>query len=277
MSIETNLEPHEQDTAVVYMSHRTTFDAMNRFATIVEQAGSSVVPYLLLDKRAPGIVEGWADFVTERNLARVNILHFDIDAVAQNLGIALMSAGSMVPGCCHFPLMWLGSVASHNHYWLIEDDVLFTGDWGKLFCRGQDVSADLICCHLTTFNELPNWYWWPSLHVPVHAIHAKPPSSFVLKGYLPLCRISSIALQRVLAGHREGWSGHSEALVPSILRYFGLQILDINALSNEPLYTSGAIMNGEGPSMLSTMRWRPPIETNEIQAATAPLLFHPVK
>lgn len=277
MSIETNLKAHQQSTAVVYMSHRTTFDVMSRFATIVEQAGNSVVPYLLLDERVPGIVEAWADFVTRRNLTRVDILHFGIDAIAQSLGIALTRAGSMVPGCCHFPLMWLGSFASHSHYWLIEDDVLFTGNWGKLFVRGHDVSADLICCHLTTFNELPNWYWWPTLHVPVHAIHAKPPGSFVLKGYLPLYRISNRALQRVLASHREGWSGHSEALVPSILRYSGLRILDINTLSDEPLYTSGAIMQGEGPSTLSSMRWRPPIGASEIQAATTPSLFHPVK
>ena len=259
------------------MSHRSDADVMRRFSRIAAEVGTSAARYLLLDARTPGIAERWAAFIADCDLGPVEIVTFDIVAAADQLRINLMRAGSMIPGSCHFPLLFLGEQASHDHYWLVEDDVMLTGDWGDLIRTAQGSSADLLCSHLATFPELPNWYWWPSLHVPVPALHQCPPASFVMKGYFPVYRISRAALHCVLAAHRSGWSGHCEAIIPSALRHAGLAVADLNSLGGQPLYTPGALFEGEGPSRLSTMRWRPLVEPDEMRAVTGPHLFHPVK
>ena len=96
------------------------------------------------------------------------------------------------------------------------------------------------------------------------------------KAFFPVFRISSRALELVDQRLQQGWTGHYEVLVPTLLHVNNMQALDLNDVSVS--YVGDDQVPGKDEPGLSTMRWRPDISLTEFRArSTAPLLFHPVK
>lgn len=110
-----------------------------------------------------------------------------------------------------------------NHLWSIEDDVHFDGDWVEFQESFAISDADLLATEVRTRSEDPDWNWWPTLlrgNDPV-------PAETGVAALLPLMRLSRNAAGVILEGMASGWSGHPEAILPTLIHEAGLKIEDI--------------------------------------------------
>jgi hypothetical protein len=120
------------------------------------------------------------------------------------------------------PVIWHWMRFSHfERYWVIEDDVCYSGDWSALFDDLAQSQADLLMTTIQTREENPAWGWWKSLASP-----SGEPSP-ALKGFGPFCRLSHKLLAALHAAYKDGWHGHFEAIWPTIAAANGLLIEDV--------------------------------------------------
>ncbi len=162
-------------------------------------------------------------------------------------GYRLLHSGRW-QGVCDIPLLAWAAAHPHEHYWLIEYDVRYSGSWVDFFLRDFG-SADLVCHKLALPSDDPKWMWWSSLR--------SPRSVCRLKTYCPLFRLSNRAVDVLRTARRsDDWGGHAETFLPTVTAAHGLQIA-----SYAPLTTP------------DSFRYRPPVQPTE----GPPLLWHPVK
>ncbi|MBD0258518.1 MAG: DUF3405 domain-containing protein, partial [Cytophagales bacterium] len=77
----------------------------------------------------------------------------------------------VVPGNTHFPLFaFLDMNPGYDYYWVIEDDVRFSGDWKYFFDSFSAVDKDFLTSHIRTSAQEPDWPWWPYLANPYRVI-----------------------------------------------------------------------------------------------------------
>ncbi len=130
---------------------------------------------------------------------------------------------TLVPGSNHFPLLKFFIENPHyDYYWNIEDDVRFQGNWKCLFDYFADNDADLITSHVQQFQETPGWYWWYTLDIGEQTITKK----HLAKSFNPVYRISNRALALLHKSLQNGWSGHHEVVMPTLLQLNGYRIVD---------------------------------------------------
>src|SRR6185437_10138013 len=98
----------------------------------------------------------------------------------------------LVPGSTHFPILqYFREFPDYRYYWVIEDDVRFTGDWGDFFSYFNRQDHDLITSHIRRFDDEPDWPWW---HTLSHN-GEKVPQTDLLRSFNPVYRISGRALR----------------------------------------------------------------------------------
>lgn len=130
----------------------------------------------------------------------------------------------VTPGSTHFPLMeFFSKFPDYDYYWLIEGDVKFSGNWERFFLRFVESEADFLACHIRQYADEPGWYWWPMFSHPKEEIQM----SERVASFNPIYRISRRALIYLDEKHREGWCGHFEVLIPTLLLHGGFQLRDI--------------------------------------------------
>lgn len=133
------------------------------------------------------------------------------------------SRPGLVPG--NLDLLYLDLArtwSGYRHYWILEYDVAFTGDWSTLFGHFEDASADLMGTTIHPYGTNPRWTWWRSFR-PGRGLG----TDRWLRGLFPIVRISRDALRAVDHVYRAGWSGHAEAVMPTAARAHGLEIRDL--------------------------------------------------
>jgi len=111
----------------------------------------------------------------------------------------------------------------YDYFWMIEDDVCFSGSWDTLFKAYQDDTSDFISTGVYKFEEKPDWYWWFSLKTNNLQIHEKSR----IKSFNPIYRLSKRALELINRSLKNGWSGHHEVLIPTLLYNNGFSITDM--------------------------------------------------
>lgn len=172
---------------------------------------------------------------------------------------------TLVPGSNHFPvLQFFLSNRQYDYYWCIEDDVAFNGKWADLFeAVSPSVKYDFITSHIRRYTDIPNWFWWDSYRIPGEDFN----SENLISSFNPIYRISNIALTYIDNSLRNGYRGHHEVLLPSILLKGGFSIADF-----------GAEENNVTPHLsfctLRTMRWLPVFL---FVGSNRNKLYHPVK
>ena len=189
---------------------------------------------------------------------------------------------TIVPGSAHFPLLqFFRDHSGYHRYWLIEYDVRFSGDWRDLFDSFADHDADFLSCHLRDYADEPKWRWWEPMSHPRRRI----PLAKRLRSFNPIYRISGPALLYLDRMHRDGWSGHFEALIPTLLFEGGFRLGDFGGSGRFVLpehrnrfYIEGP-QNEAGHLHEGTMRWRPefPDMSPAFSGWERNKLFHPVK
>jgi hypothetical protein len=137
-----------------------------------------------------------------------------------------------------------------EQFWSVDDRVHFDGGFDAFEAAFDGNGADFLATSLRRHSEDPNWNWWKSLSVP----DGEDPLASALAALLPVVRMSRAAAQAILQGLSDGWTGHPEAVIPTLVNRAGLKIEDIGGTG------SFTPPGNEGRWYIdSTWHWRGPV------------------
>ena len=157
-----------------------------------------------------------------------NLFTFTSD-ILQDLSYTPIEEGKLVPGSNHFPLLkFFREHQEYDYYWMVEDDVRFCGEWKVFFDNFSTNHADFLSSIIETKKENPNWFWWSYLKTGNENVSEEQ----LLKSFNPIYRLSHQALACIDEHLRNGWMGHHEILIPTLLNYRGFQIEDFGGNSS---------------------------------------------
>jgi hypothetical protein len=165
---------------------------------------------------------------------------------------------------------------NYHHYWMIEYDVRYTGNWSDLFAELDAPAVDLYATVIQRRLENPDWYHWPLLRTGNDVLA----EGDHVKIFTPVMRVSNTAFRTILAAYGRGWSGTYEVLWSTVVAWAGLKIEDIGAFGSfTPPARRGRhyICSALDPHLTpGSFVFRPSILEQEV-APDPPLLWHPVK
>jgi len=172
---------------------------------------------------------------------------------------------SLVMGNCHFPVLkFFLSHSGYEYYWIIEDDVVFTGEWKTLFTHYEDEKADLISAFVKNLKNNPSWPWWRTL---VTGREKVGPDEY-LGTFNPIYRLSMQALRCLHEALTAGWRGHNEVVIASLLRHRNMTIKDMGGSIS---FADNELKNGfYSPETHSFA----PLQIQDIRPN---MIYHPVK
>lgn len=155
------------------------------------------------------------------SLRGINVFPFN-SSILHDMGYQPIE-DSLLPGSNHFPLLkFFREHPGNDYYWLVEDDVRYAGDWKQFFDCFRTNSSDFLSSHIQRYEDHPGWYWWNSLRVTTEEL----PTDRMVKSFNPIYRLSRQALSVIDECLREGWKGHHEVLIPTLLYSKGFSIED---------------------------------------------------
>jgi hypothetical protein len=258
---------------VLYLCHLRSKGAAQECRRICDAVRPAADVWLLYHsngKSAPLDVSGTRVYpFTDESLSALSYVRF---------------ASTIVPGSCHFPvLQFFRDHPDYDYYWLIEYDVRFSGDWNELFGSFANHHVDFLTSHLRDYADEPKWVFWQPLSHP----HKQIPLADRLRSFSPIYRLSNAALRYLDQVQQEGWRGHMETLVPTLLFQGGFRLGDFGGTGkfvlpehenkfyvDSPPDETGALRQG-------TMRWRPAFSRLRPKLSRITWernkLFHPVK
>lgn len=128
----------------------------------------------------------------------------------------------LIPGNCDLlSVLFRKARPDYAQYWVIEDDVEYSGDAYALYAGLAGREGDLLATHLA--NGFDDWTYASMLRSPDGAM----PSAHSWLVFLTFFRISGRALDTIDRYYREGWNGHSENMWATILKHAGMSVVDI--------------------------------------------------
>jgi len=122
---------------------------------------------------------------------------------------------------CQYPLLLFAKKhPEYRYYWMIEYDVRFTGRWSMFWKQFRD--CDFLATNVN-FRSPQNEHWRHFKHIdPVY--HGMTH----LGSFFPLVRFSHAAVNALHQLHGQGFAGHCEFVVPTLLYNYGYSVADIN-------------------------------------------------
>jgi hypothetical protein len=240
-------------TAILFLSHHDAWSVRRVFQDLRSAVKQPEDVYWLFDCTQVPVSSA---------LSELNVWPFSLETLAGSLKYSIPH---VVPGHGHAPVIAFALAhPQYDTFWVIEYDVRFSGHWGDLFRNTTREPADLLTTHLRRFVEDPEWHWWESLSHPTHWI----PENQRVASFNPVYRVSRRALLHLLDAHRDGWTGHNEVLLPTLLIERGFRVADLSGTGSFGSEVNVAYYQPD------TMRWRPPMWRGKSTPST---LSHPVK
>jgi hypothetical protein len=142
----------------------------------------------------------------------------------ESLGYPLKGAArpfKLIPGNCDLPpLLFRRQQPQYEQYWVVEDDVEYSGEIHSLFAGLERRTGDLLAAHLA--RGYAAWTYASMLRATDPAV--TPASSWLV--FLTFYRISGAALDVIDRYYRAGWSAHSENAWATILKHAGMTVVD---------------------------------------------------
>lgn len=130
---------------------------------------------------------------------------------------------ALIYGNLIFPMLSFALDNSYQYIWRIEFDVRFSGKWIDFFKVFESSEADLLGTTIYRFSSCPAWCWWETMEKDGAPI----PKDKLIKGFFPVMRLSKRACDILDQAYHNGWKGHWEGCVGTILNYFNCKIEDI--------------------------------------------------
>jgi hypothetical protein len=147
---------------------------------------------------------------------------FGVDAV-ETLGYPNKGAAKpfkLIPGNCDLiTLLFRKSQPQFQQYWVIEDDVEYTGDPTCLFDDLSKRNGDLLAAHLTPGYD--EWAYTRGRRTP----GCDPDDTWLM--FFPFYRVSAEALDIIDMYYHKGWDGHHENMWATMLIHAGRTVVDI--------------------------------------------------
>lgn len=241
--------------AVMLLTNRTDYAVRERYHKLVNDYGRKADVFLLFDRSASMYCDELSGF--ER------VYTFSVQGLLDD-GYSALESGFL--GNCHYPLLkFHKDYPEYDYCWVVEDDVLFSGDWSLLFDTFSDDPADLVAAYIRKYEDEPNWCWWSSVRVPEGVALSRDD---LYASFNPVNRLSAKALECLEKEMRNGWRGHFEAVVPTVIAKHGMVLRDFGG-------TGRFVRNGDVGRfyMEKTHTWLP----LSVQMMKPNMIYHPVK
>lgn len=168
---------------------------------------------------------------------------------------------SIMYNCEFAALLFQRRQPQYDHYWLIDCDVRYRGNWREFLGPFSTMDGyDLLATHVTNAIENPKWAHWGESNVKFKE---------EIGVFYSVVRFSDRALRFLDGQYREGRAGFVELIGSSLLHSAGFKVGDFSGLAHRtPDFVQRAFYTPK------SFRWRP------IQLwpwGNFGLLVHPVK
>lgn len=257
------------------LTHRWSGAIAAHFARLRAEAGAVLPVYLAFSLPADApLPEGCAPDIVIRPSDAVRRLPARA-AYARHHGDWTGSADRF-----SMPAM-LGPLRAFDWIWFLEYDVDYSGDWGDFFRQVETMRGDYVATHIRSRDEDPLWPHWQSFAAPPAVEASSHRASFH-----PIARFSRRMIEaHVRAVEREGWTGHTEAIYPSLAAHLGFAVIDLGGAGRfvPAGWTERFYDAPEKRDMLSeSFGYRPPVATSYFhedpsQFPARGRLLHPIK
>jgi hypothetical protein len=249
--------------AVVFMTHLFNPEIEQRLIKLIADCASARTDVFVLTEGPTPVPDAYAAITTRF-------------AFADLRGRARAVLGDrLLPGNCHLRgLDFFDRHAGYARYWFIEYDVVYSGDWGRLFAGLEDDRSDLLATRFAAVGDDPDWWWWRDFSTAGDAVD----KAAWVRAFFPVHRLSAAALQCIAQAVGRGWTGHFEVLVPTALGHAGLAMADLGGRNRwtPPGRRDRHYLDCPLPDRFhcfGTMRYRPAIGSMPV----ADVLYHPCK
>ena len=190
--------------AILFLSEKSDFCITEKFnhlsGTYRSDENDIIFLYHQKEKLVPDTIKKFPHYIFTSN-------------ILQDMGYRAI-APHLIPGSNHFPILkFYLSHPDYDYYWLIEDDVYFNGNWKSFFALFTTYTFDFISAYLRKYQEEPDWYWWNTLQTGRERIDEENK----IHSFNPIYRLSRQALAYLHEALLNGWSGHHEVLIPTLL------------------------------------------------------------
>ncbi len=116
----------------------------------------------------------------------------------------------------------------YDHYWFVEYDVHYEGNWSRFFEHFRDSAADVIATTLEYLSNTPSKVSvltnYPRLILPGQSVWH---DDMLVKGFFPICRLSSALLELLHQKYRAGLGGHYEVTIPTLAVLNNMLVEDV--------------------------------------------------
>ncbi len=252
---------------MVFLSHHTQPGAMAALAALTRECGSSFTIVPLFDRTQGAFAVDYISGAQSVTCAQAT----------RQLPYPLkhrQHPGTFWPRNIDLPLLWyFQQQPQYEYYWLMEYDVRFTGDWADFFGHFAANDSDLLATTIFEYSYRPDWDHWGTLRSPSAIEPAKR-----VRALFPLYRVSNAALRAIHAAYCDGWSGHYEVVIPTLLKTQGFCLEDIGGSgayvapgNRNRFYCNTPQTPGLAPGTFT-------VAPNEIRDDyPAKMLWHPIK
>ena len=139
--------------AILLLSNRTDYAVRERYDKLIKDYGCKADVYLLFD-----VTKGYNK---QELVCFEHVYPFDVNRMIDD-GYTALKEGFL--GNCHYPiLMFYKEYQEYDYFWIVEDDVIFSGNWSTLFDSFTDDSSDLVATKIRSYEDEPTWCWWRSI------------------------------------------------------------------------------------------------------------------
>ena len=249
----------------LFQSHILSRKTLGEFKKIRKAAEGMGDAWFLYHARSEG---------TPKPLRKCNA-HIFTDESLNSLGYPRIGT-PLIPGHAHFPLLQFRLAhPEYSNYWVIEYDVRYSGKWSAFFRFFSENSADFLTCNIRTQSEEPGWHWWKLEHPS-----ASIPLASRLRSFNTIYRLSPRAIDFLHQSHLNGWRGHHEVFIPTLLFQNGFSVTEIGGngsftpIENHDRFYPGTHNDRAGRIGSGTMRYRPAFWKTGRRKDS---LYHPVK
>lgn len=200
-------------SAVLMLAHFIDEAILNEYRKLKRELGPLYHVVLLFDSTVNGIPALPED---------VEALFFDKTDI-RNLGYPRKGRSPSTNDFEMFAIYFWRKYPHFHDYWVVEYDVRFSGSWSVLFTHFIGSRADLLGTTLHRYDVNPAWENWRTVTPP----GTMPPRDKLLRGFFPLYRLSNRAMVALHEAYMQGWAGHWESVLPTVLALAGLDLEDI--------------------------------------------------